>query len=69
MAIVGRMDMLVDRFNLLLFCCLPSICVVAEWPFGGGATGEWYYHVPHAQSGTSAPVLMGYIQVSNTINS
>ena len=51
---------------VLLHTVSMSCGRMAIW---GGAIGEWYHRVPHVLSGTSTPVLMGYIPVINTINS
>ena len=47
---------------------LPTVNI-SRMTIWRGATKEWYHHVLHAPSGTSTPVLMGYVQVLNTINS
>ena len=74
-ATVGRMDMLVDKSDFSNEGYrFTSYRQYVLWQNGylGRAIGEWYHrvpHVPHVPSGTSTPVLMGYILVLNSNNS
>ena len=60
-AIIGRMDMLVDSV-MKASILLPTVNkYCGKMGIQEGATGEWYHRVPHAPSETSTPVRMGCI--------